>query len=50
MEEALNLAQPGHPKDILMKVRESVETFAGGAEQFDDMTMMCLEYCGPGGA
>ena len=50
MEEALNLAQPGHPKVILMKVRESVETFAGGAEQFDDMTMMCLEYCGPGGA
>ena len=50
LEEALNLAQPGHPKDILMKVRESVETFAGGAEQFDDMTMMCLEYCGPGGA
>ena len=50
MEEALNLAQPGHPKDILMKVRESVETFVGGAEQFDDMTMMCLEYCGPGGA
>ena len=50
MEEALNQAEPGHPKDILMKVRESVETFAGGAEQFDDMTMMCLEYCGPGGA
>ena len=30
--------------------RESVEAFTGGAEQFDDMTMMCLEYCGPGGA
>ena len=50
LEEALNQAEPGHPKDILLKVRESVETFAGGAEQFDDMTMMCLEYCGPGGA
>ncbi len=50
LEEALNQAEPGHPKDILMKVRESVEAFAGGAEQFDDMTMMCLEYCGPGGA
>ena len=50
LEEALNQAEPGHPKDILLKVRESVEAFAGGAEQFDDMTMMCLEYCGPGGA
>ena len=50
LEEALNQAEPGHPKDILLKVKESVEAFAGGAEQFDDMTMMCLEYCGPGGA
>ena len=50
LEEALNQAGPGHPKDILLKVKESVEAFAGGAEQFDDMTMMCLEYCGPGGA
>ncbi len=28
-------------------LRETVDAFVGDAEQFDDLTMMCLEYGGP---
>lgn len=28
-------------------IRNAVDTFVGDAEQFDDLTMMCLEYRGP---
>ena len=46
MIEALNSCKDDSPEDILPKMRMAVDEFAGNAEQFDDMTMMCLEYKG----
>ena len=34
------------PQDILYGVRAAVDAFVGDAEQFDDLTMLCLEYKG----
>ena len=34
------------PKVILEGVRCAVDEFVDGAEQFDDLTMVCLEYKG----
>ncbi len=45
MIEALNTRQ-ANPTEILGMVRESVDVFVGGAEQFDDLTMVCIEYRG----
>ena len=47
MTEALNSCADDNPYEILQKVKNSVDTFVGDAEQFDDLTMMCLEYKGP---
>ena len=47
MIEALNSCSDGRPEDILRGVRSAVDSFVGDAEQFDDLTMMCLEYLGP---
>ena len=35
------------PGEILASVSHSVETFVGKAPQFDDLTMLCIEYKGP---
>ena len=35
------------PEEILKHVQGAVDDFVGDAEQFDDMTMMCLKYEGP---
>ena len=35
------------PQDVLEQVRRAVDDFVRGAEQFDDLTMLCLEYKGP---
>ena len=34
------------PVGILGNVRDAVSSFTGAAEQFDDMTMLCIEYKG----
>ena len=47
MVEALNACGESDPKKILQDVRTSVDAFVGDAEQFDDLTMLCLEYKGP---
>lgn len=44
--EALNRAKDSSPEEILKEVENSVNSFAGDAEQFDDLTMLCLEYLG----
>lgn len=49
MVATLDSCADGSPYDILRKVRSDVDAFVGDAEQFDDMTMMCLEYKGPVG-
>ncbi|MBR3358563.1 MAG: PP2C family protein-serine/threonine phosphatase [Solobacterium sp.] len=45
--DALNEAKDASPDTILKTVRESIRVFVKDTEQFDDMTMLCLEYSGP---
>ena len=44
--DALNQAADKSPEEILQAVNSAVERFVGDAEQFDDLTMMCLEFRG----
>ena len=46
LQAALNDAAAGTPEQILRQVRAAVDAFVGRAEQFDDLTMLCLEYRG----
>ena len=46
MIDALNANVGGTPQEILSEVRRAVDEFVGEAEQFDDLTMLCLEYKG----
>ena len=46
MLEALNKAPDASPVEVLKNVRQTVDAFVGGAEQFDDLTMLCIEYKG----
>ena len=46
MLSALNRHRDETPADILGSVQETVDGFVGSAEQFDDLTMLCLEYKG----
>ena len=48
MIEALKKGQDGEPKDILAAVQEAVNEFVKDAPQFDDLTMLALEYKGKG--
>ena len=47
MLDALNSCADGTPEEILRAVRSAVDAFVGEAEQFDDLTMMCVEFKGP---
>ena len=47
MLAALNDSADGTPGEILRGVRRAVDGFVKEAEQFDDLTMMCLTYHGP---
>ena len=47
MTAALNTCADDSPEQILQKVKSTVDAFVGDAEQFDDLTMLCLEYKGP---
>ena len=46
MIEALNINPGVKPKEILSNVRSAVDGFVKEAEQFDDLTMLCMEYIG----
>ena len=46
MLEALNQRPESPARNILADVQEAVDEFVGTAEQFDDLTMLCLEYRG----
>ena len=46
MLEALNSEEETNPEQILRRVRACVDEFVEDAEQFDDLTMLCLEYKG----
>ena len=47
MLTALNEAQDAGPQEVLSAVRRAVDGFVKDAEQFDDLTMLCMEYKGP---
>ena len=44
MVAALNKNPESSPQEILKSVRSSVDDFVKNAEQFDDLTMLCMEY------
>jgi sigma-B regulation protein RsbU (phosphoserine phosphatase) len=46
MLTALNEVKDAPPEDVLKGVRQSVDAFVKDAEQFDDLTMLCLTYKG----
>ena len=48
MLTALNAAAGEGPEQILKSVRGAVDAFVKDAEQFDDLTMLCMEYKGKG--
>ena len=47
MLDALNAEPAASPEQTLHNVRSAVDDFVQNAEQFDDLTMLCLEYHGP---
>jgi sigma-B regulation protein RsbU (phosphoserine phosphatase) len=48
MCSTLGDSKNGTPEEILKHMEKTVDSFAGDAEQFDDLTMLCLEYKGSG--
>ena len=46
MLEALNQNTNAAPTEVLKAVRSAVDAFVEDAEQFDDLTMLCVEYRG----
>jgi sigma-B regulation protein RsbU (phosphoserine phosphatase) len=47
MLEALNRDPDAQPEQILTNVMDDIRSFVDGAEQFDDITMLCFRYQGP---
>jgi len=47
MLDALNGSKADDPKSLILSVTDSINAFVGEADQFDDITMMCIEYHGP---
>ena len=47
MIDALRSAENGTPQQVLEEVSRAVSGFVKDAPQFDDLTMLCLEYKGP---
>ena len=47
MLEALNRNPDAGPEEVLSNVMNGINAFVGEAEQFDDITMLCLKYNGP---
>ena len=46
MTEAINKLTEKNPEGVLVGMRKAVDDFVKEAEQFDDLTMLCLEYKG----
>ena len=49
MRASLNEDLSASPEQLLKNVRRAVDAFVGEAEQFDDLTMLCVHYIGPNG-
>ncbi len=46
MLTALNADRTASPESIIRQVRRAVDEYAEDAEQFDDLTMLCVEFTG----
>ena len=46
MLSALNLELDAGPEKVLGNVRSAVDAFVKDAQQFDDLTMLCMQYKG----
>ncbi|MBQ7202800.1 MAG: SpoIIE family protein phosphatase [Eubacterium sp.] len=44
LENALNTVVDKKPYDILPAIKADIDSFVGGAPQFDDITMLCLSF------
>ncbi|MCD7806450.1 MAG: SpoIIE family protein phosphatase [Lachnospiraceae bacterium] len=44
--EVLNVDPDAAPEALLTRVKKSIDEFVGETEQFDDITMLCLNYKG----
>ena len=47
MLETLNKDPNATPEQVLNNIQQAVNDFVKEAEQFDDLTMLCVEYKGP---
>ena len=46
MVDALNVDPDALPSEVIRNVRSGIDGFVAGAEQFDDITMLCFKYKG----
>lgn len=44
LQEVLNRNRPASPHELLPAVKADIDAFVGEAEQFDDITMLCVEF------
>ena len=49
LERPLNRLKDPSPEAVLNAVRKDVDEFVGDADQFDDLTMLCMKYLGKRG-
>ena len=48
MIDTLNSEPDACPEKVLTNMLDSIDEFVGDAEQFDDLTMLCIQYNGIG--
>ena len=46
LEQSINMHKDKTPEEILKSIKMDIDTFVGEADQFDDITMLCLQYKG----
>ena len=44
LEKTLNNNQKKSPEELLPAIKADIDSFVGGAPQFDDITMLCMEF------
>ena len=49
MLDALNKDPEANAVDVILNMTEALDEFMAGADQFDDITMLCVKYFGPQG-
>ena len=44
LEQSINIHKDKTPEEILKSMKADIDQFVGEADQFDDITMLCLQY------